>query len=59
MGRDKRKGKELMDEPPPKKKTRTQKEVERATMAARATDDQAVSHGRRFQIHEPGARTKE
>jgi hypothetical protein len=59
MGHDKRKGKELMVEPPPKKKTCTQKEVERATMAARAADDQAVGHGRWFQIHEPGARTKE
>jgi hypothetical protein len=40
MGRDKRKGKELVVEPPKKNKTRTQKEAERAAMAARATDDQ-------------------
>jgi hypothetical protein len=58
MGRDKRKGKELVVEPP-KKKTRTQKEAERAAMATRATDDQATGRGRRFQIHEPGARTEE
>jgi hypothetical protein len=43
MGHDKRKGKELVVEPPKKKKTRTQKEAERAAMAARATDDQAAS----------------
>jgi hypothetical protein len=59
MGRDKRKGKELMVEPPKKKKTRTQKEAECAAMAARATNDQATGRGRRFQIHEPGARTEE
>jgi hypothetical protein len=59
MGRDKRKGKELMVEPPKKKKTRTQKEAECAAMAARATNDQATGRGRQFQIHEPGARTEE
>jgi hypothetical protein len=56
MGRDKRKGKELVVEPLKKKKTRTQKEAECAAMAA---DDQVVGHGRRFQIREPGARTEE
>jgi hypothetical protein len=45
MGHDKRKGKELVVEPLKKKKTRTQKEVERAAMAA---DDQAAGCGRRF-----------
>jgi hypothetical protein len=59
MGHDKRKGKEPMVEPPEKKKTRTQKEAERAAMAARATDDQAAGHRHRFQIREPGARTEE
>jgi hypothetical protein len=59
MGHDKRKGKEPVVEPSKKKKTRTQKEVERAAMAARAADDQAAGHGRRFQIREPGARTEE
>jgi hypothetical protein len=39
MGHDKKKGKEAMVEPPKKKKTRTQKEAERAAMAARAADD--------------------
>jgi hypothetical protein len=48
MGRDKRKGKELMVEPPKKKKTHTQKEAERAAMAARAVDDQATGRGRQF-----------
>jgi hypothetical protein len=46
-----------MVEPPKKKKTCTQKEAERAAMAARAADDQAAGRGRRFQIHEPRART--
>jgi hypothetical protein len=59
MGRDKRKGKELMVEPPKKKKTRTQMEAKRAAMASRATDDQAIGRGRRFQIREPGVRTEE
>jgi hypothetical protein len=58
MGHGKRKGKELMVEPPKKKKTCTQKEVEHRTMATKATDDQATGHGRQFQIHEPGARTE-
>jgi hypothetical protein len=58
MGRDKRKGKETVDEPP-KKKTRSQKEAECAAMAARAADDQVASRGCRLQIHEPGARTEE
>jgi hypothetical protein len=59
MGRDKRKGKEPVVEPLKKKKTCSQKEAERATMASRAADDQAAGRGRRLQIHEPGARTEE
>jgi hypothetical protein len=59
MGRDKRKGKEPVVEPPKKKKTRAQKEAERPAMAVRAADDQAAGRGRQFQIHEPGARTEE
>jgi hypothetical protein len=59
MGPDKRKGKEPVVEPPKKKKTRTQKEAERAAMAVRAADDQAAGRGRRFQIREPGVRTEE
>jgi hypothetical protein len=39
VGHDKRKGKESVVEPTKKKKTRAQKEVERAAMAARAADD--------------------
>jgi hypothetical protein len=35
-------------EPPKKKKTRSQKEAERAAMAARAIDDQAAGRGRRL-----------
>jgi hypothetical protein len=59
MGHDKRKGKELMVEPQKMKKTHTQKEAERAAMAASAVDDQAADRGHRFLIREPGARTKE
>jgi hypothetical protein len=59
MGRDKRKGKEAMVEPPKKKKTRSQKEAERAAVAARAANDHAAGRGRRLQIREPGARTEE
>jgi hypothetical protein len=59
MGRDRRKGKELVVEPLKKKKTHTQMEAERAAMAARAADDQATGRGHRFQIHDPRARTKE
>jgi hypothetical protein len=59
MGRDKRKGKEPVVEPPKKKKTRAQKEAERATMAVRAADDQAAGRGRPFQIREPEAKTEE
>jgi hypothetical protein len=45
MGRDKRKGKEPVVEPPKKKKTRAQKEAERAAVTARAADDQAAGRG--------------
>jgi hypothetical protein len=58
-GHDKRKGTELVVEPPKKKKTRTQKEAERAAIAVRAVNDQAVDRGCWFQIHELGARTEE
>jgi hypothetical protein len=59
MGCDKRKGKELMVEPPKKKKTHTQKVAECAAMATRATDDQVTGRGHQFQIREPEARTEE
>jgi hypothetical protein len=59
MGHEKRKGKDPVVEPLKKKKTRSQKEAERAAMVARATDDQAAGHGRKLQIHEPRARTEE
>jgi hypothetical protein len=59
MGREKRKGKEPMVEPPKKKKTHSQKEAERTAMVARAADDQAAGRGRRLQIREPRARTEE
>jgi hypothetical protein len=48
MGRDKRKGMEPVVEPPKKKKIRSQKEAEHATVAARAADDQAAGRGRPF-----------
>jgi hypothetical protein len=59
MGRDKRKGKEPVLEPPKKKKICAQKEAEGATMAVRAADDQATGRGHQFQIRKPGARTEE
>jgi hypothetical protein len=59
MGHDKRKGKEPVVEPPKKKKTRSQKEAERAVMATRVADDPTAGRGRPFQIREPGARTEE
>jgi hypothetical protein len=59
MGHEKRKGKDPVVEPLKKKKTRSQKEAERAAMVARATDDQAAGRGHKLQIHEPGARTEE
>jgi hypothetical protein len=55
MGYDKRKDKEPVVEPPKKKKTHTQKEAERAAMAARAANDQAA--GSRFASLEPGPRS--
>jgi hypothetical protein len=42
-----------------KKMAHSQKEAERAAMAARVADDQATGRGRRLQIREPGARTEE
>jgi hypothetical protein len=59
MGHDKRKGKEPVVEPPKKKKTRSQKEVECAAMASKAADDQAAGCRRRLQIREPRARIEE
>jgi hypothetical protein len=43
-------------EPLKKKETHSQKEAERAAMAA---DDQAAGRGHRLQIRKPGARTRE
>jgi hypothetical protein len=48
MGHEKRKGKDPVVEPLKKKKTRSQKEAERAAMVARATDDQAAGRGRKL-----------
>jgi hypothetical protein len=59
MGCDKRKVKEPVVEPLKNKKTHSQKEAERAAMAARATDDQAAGREHRLQIRELGARTEE
>jgi hypothetical protein len=60
MGRDKRKGKEPVVEPSKKKKTRSQKEAERAAMATRAplTIRPLVEDVRsRFVSLEPGRRS--
>jgi hypothetical protein len=59
MGHEKRKSKELVVEPPKKKKTCSQMEAERAAMVTRAADDQATGRGHMLQFREPGARTEE
>ena len=50
MGREKRKGKEIVVEKPVHKRTRAEKEAERAEMVAKAAVEQASGHARSFQI---------
>ena len=52
MGREKRKGKEVMVEKPARKRTRAEKEAERAEMVAKAAEEQASGRARPFQIRE-------
>ena len=52
MGREKRKGKEVVVEKPVRKRTRAEREAERAEMVAKAAEEQASGRARPFQIRE-------
>ena len=52
MGHEKRKGKEVVIEKPARKRTRAEKEAERAEMVAKAAEEQASGRARPFQIRE-------
>ena len=52
MGREKRKGKEVVVEKPARKRTRAEKEADRAEMVAKAAEEQASGRARPFQIRE-------
>jgi hypothetical protein len=56
MGRDKRKGKEIVVEEPARKRTRAAREAERAEMVAKAAEEQASGRARPFAIRDPAAR---
>ena len=56
MGREKRKGKEIVVEKPVRKRTRAEREAERAEMVAKAAEEQASGHARPFGIREQPAR---
>ena len=56
MGREKRKGKEVVVEKPVRKRTRAEREAERAEMVAKAAEEQASGHARPFAIRDPPAR---
>jgi len=58
MGREKRKGKEVMVEKPARKRTRAEKEAERAEMVAKAAEEQASGRARPFAIRDPPARDR-
>jgi hypothetical protein len=58
MGREKRKGKEIVVEEPARKRTRAAREAERAEMVAKAAEEQASGHARPFMIRDPSARGK-
>ena len=55
MGREKRKGKEVVVEKPARKRTRAEKEAERAEMVAKAAEEQASGRARPFAIREQSA----
>ena len=52
MGREKRKGKEVVVEKPVHKRTRAEREAERTEMVAKAAEEQASGRARPFQIRE-------
>src|SRR6185312_301941 len=56
MGREKRKGKEVLVEKPVCKRTRAEREAERAEMVAKAAEEQASGRARPFAIRDPPAR---
>ena len=56
MGREKRKGKEVVVEEPVCKRTRAEREAERAEMVAKAAEEQASGRARPFAIRDPPAR---
>jgi hypothetical protein len=56
MGREKRKGKEIVVEEPARKRTRAAREAERAEMVAKAAEEQASGRARPFTIRGPSAR---
>jgi hypothetical protein len=56
MGREKRKGKEVVVEEPARKRTRAAREAERAEMVAKAAEEQASGRSRPFTIRDPSAR---
>ena len=56
MGREKRKGKEVIVEKPVRKRTRAEREAERAEMVAKAAEEQASGCARPFAIREQPAR---
>ena len=56
MGHEKRKGKEVVVEKPVRKRTRTEREAERAEMVAKAAEEQASGRTRPFAIREQPAR---
>ena len=56
MGREKRKGKEVVVEKPARKWTRAEREAERAEMVTKATEEQVSDHARPFAIREQPAR---
>ena len=57
MGREKRQGKEVVVEKPVRKRTRAEREAERAEMVAKAAEEQASGRARPFAIRgsQPGA----
>ena len=58
MGHEKRKGKEVVVEKPARKRTRAEREAERAEMVAKAAEEQASGRARPFAIRDPPARNR-
>ena len=56
MGREKRKGKEIVVEKPVHKRTRAEREDERAEMVVKAAEEQASGRARSLRIREQPSR---